>query len=91
LPKGGPLTGRKPFINSSIPMLVLMKIEVKSGASKRSRINLEEFSSDPIARAVRGRLAKLQLKQIRDEKSLFRQARQLRRKMIKDARSSRGQ
>ena len=63
---------------------------MKTSTTRQPRVDLEEFSTDPsLARAVQERLAKLRARQARDGKYLIRQARQLRRKLMKEIQSFR--
>jgi hypothetical protein len=59
---------------------------MKTNTAGQPKVDLERFSGDPaIAQAVRERLAKLRARQARHGKCLIRMARELRRKLIKDA------
>jgi hypothetical protein len=67
-------------------MLISMTGDMKISTAKQPRVGLEEFSSNPaIARAVGERLKKLRARQLQNIESLVRQARELRRKLIKEA------
>jgi hypothetical protein len=65
---------------------------MKISTTKQPRVDLEEFSGSPALRkAVHERLSKLRARQLRESKGLVRRARELRRKLIKEARSYHGQ
>jgi hypothetical protein len=67
-------------------MLISMTVDMKISTAKQPRVDLEEFSSNPaIARAVGERLEKLRARQLQNIECLVRQARKLRRKLIKEA------